>query len=581
MLLVAAGTTAARAMAAGGGGRYRTAVATIGSVDQQLSGVGTVSAVNQASVSFPVAGTVASVPVRVGSTVQAGQVLARLSPTALNQAVNQANASLAAAQQTLAADQASQTESTATESASVAVSGAESADSDGAIRLTAAVSPRPSGSGSAKPAGGSLSRSIAQVTAAQQTLISAQRQLDQDLTAAESALASCQNALSADPTSPPPPTTPPTTPPATTAPGRTGAPASTPRASTPPGSTAPARPAPGPTTAADDGRAACLAAIAAAPNQGDAAKDRQARDSAERSLDEAIRQLEQLAQQPGATGGKPAGSGSGAGSSSRTGSASTGRPGASPTAGSGRGANTGTGTGTSPGANTRSGSGSSSRGTASAGPATAAQLAADQAQVDAAQAELVVARQNLAATVLTSPVDGTVGAISLTPGRTASTSSTITVIGSGQSQVSTTVGLADIDKVKVGDPATVKVDGISQPLTGKVSLIGILNSTSGSSTTYPVTILLDRTSQQLYDGSGASTQIQTAQVAGVLTVPSSAVHSFGQFSTVTVLNNGKPQTTRVTVGASGSDRTQILTGLKAGQLVVLADLNQKLPTSSA
>lgn len=37
--------------------------------------------------------------------------------------------------------------------------------------------------------------------------------------------------------------------------------------------------------------------------------------------------------------------------------------------------------------------------------------------------------------------------------------------------------------------------------------------------------------------------------------------------------------TRVTVGAVGSERTQISSGLKAGEQVVLADLAEPLPTS--
>ena len=46
-----------------------------------------------------------------------------------------------------------------------------------------------------------------------------------------------------------------------------------------------------------------------------------------------------------------------------------------------------------------------------------------------------------------------------------------------------------------------------------------------------------------------------------------------------MLNNGKPVQTRVTVGAVGSERTQILSGLSAGQQVVLADLAEPLPTT--
>jgi multidrug efflux pump subunit AcrA (membrane-fusion protein) len=56
------------------------------------------------------------------------------------------------------------------------------------------------------------------------------------------------------------------------------------------------------------------------------------------------------------------------------------------------------------------------------------------------------------------------------------------------------------------------------------------------------------------------------------------VHAFGTLHTVEVLTNGKPVQVRVTVGAAGSDRTQIRSGLSAGQQVVLADLAMPLPT---
>jgi hypothetical protein len=58
------------------------------------------------------------------------------------------------------------------------------------------------------------------------------------------------------------------------------------------------------------------------------------------------------------------------------------------------------------------------------------------------------------------------------------------------------------------------------------------------------------------------------------------VHSLGTISTVTVLTKGKPVLTRITTGAVGTDRTEVKSGLTAGQQVVLADLSTPLPTSS-
>ncbi len=163
-----------------------------------------------------------------------------------------------------------------------------------------------------------------------------------------------------------------------------------------------------------------------------------------------------------------------------------------------------------------------------------------------------------------------------------STSETITVIGPGNYQVSTTAALSVVDKIKVGQRATVAVDGVSSPLTGKVAVIGALKSSTSSSTNpvYPVLITLDTTDLTLFNGAGASVSITVGDVDGVLTVPSSAIKTVGSQSTVQVLTNGVPTTTAVTVGAIGNDLTQILSGISAGDQVVIAEISAALPTAT-
>jgi len=84
----------------------------------------------------------------------------------------------------------------------------------------------------------------------------------------------------------------------------------------------------------------------------------------------------------------------------------------------------------------------------------------------------------------------------------------------------------------------------------------------------------------LFNGAGVSVSITVGQVDGVLTVPSSAIKTVGSQSSVQVLTNGVPTTTAVTVGAIGNDLTQILSGVTAGQQVVIADLSAALPTAT-
>ncbi len=230
-----------------------------------------------------------------------------------------------------------------------------------------------------------------------------------------------------------------------------------------------------------------------------------------------------------------------------------------------------------------SGSRSGTSGSGSSGPASANQIAADQAAVDAANAQLAAAQQNLAAATLVSPIAGTVADVTMTAGQNASANSTtahIMVVGPGEDEVMTAVNDTSVGQVKPGQPATITPDGVTKPIAGKVTSIGALGSTtSGGSASYPVTITLDPTSQPLFNGATASVAITLGTAQAPVTVPTSAVQTLGPFSIVSKMVNGKPTTTRVTLGVVGATVTQITSGLKAGDEVMLANITEPMPTS--
>ncbi len=80
---------------------YVTAKVSHQNVASTLTGVATIEPTSQASVAFPVSGTVATIGVEVNDTVSAGQVLATLDPTSLNTTLHQKELTLAQAQLTL------------------------------------------------------------------------------------------------------------------------------------------------------------------------------------------------------------------------------------------------------------------------------------------------------------------------------------------------------------------------------------------------------------------------------------------------------------------------------------------------
>ncbi len=78
-----------------------TVPVSVGNVRSAVSGTGTVVPAAQQNVSFNQAGTLAEIDVKVGDHVAAGQTLAKLDPTVLQQALDQANNNLQTAQATL------------------------------------------------------------------------------------------------------------------------------------------------------------------------------------------------------------------------------------------------------------------------------------------------------------------------------------------------------------------------------------------------------------------------------------------------------------------------------------------------
>jgi len=216
---------------------------------------------------------------------------------------------------------------------------------------------------------------------------------------------------------------------------------------------------------------------------------------------------------------------------------------------------------------------------------TSAELVADQAAADAAQANVTAAQQDLAQGTIVSPIDGTVAAVDMKVGDhvgAASSTENIVVVGPGGYEVTTTVPVTDIGNVKLADAASVVPDGSGSAIDGKVVSIGVVPTTSGSTTSYPVVIGLNGSPDGLRNGGDASVTITLNQVNNVLAVPTSAVRTAGAgaFHIVMVLSGSKTQTMPVQVGAIGPDLTEIKSGLQEGQQVVIADLNAPLPSNT-
>jgi len=151
-------------------------------------------------------------------------------------------------------------------------------------------------------------------------------------------------------------------------------------------------------------------------------------------------------------------------------------------------------------------------------------------------------------------------------------SAQIVVISAGSYLVDASVDDTQVGQVHTGQTAEATPAGAQQPVPGVVSTVGMLATSSSGVASYPVTVEIDRSPTPLFAGAAAQVTIVTAELAGVLTVPSAAVHDDGgvtTVTTVTAVHDGAQTLTPVVVGAASEGRTQIVSGLALGTAVVV------------
>jgi HlyD family secretion protein len=124
---------------------------------------------------------------------------------------------------------------------------------------------------------------------------------------------------------------------------------------------------------------------------------------------------------------------------------------------------------------------------------------------------------------------------------------------------------SEIGNVKIGQIATVTVEALEgRKLAAHVSEVATLSTSSSGVVSYDVTFQLDQMTSGLKPGMSATAEVVVKQAEGV-NVPTSAITA----GSVTVVRGGRDARRRVVTGLAGNSSTIVLSGLKAGETVLL------------
>ena len=211
-----------------------------------------------------------------------------------------------------------------------------------------------------------------------------------------------------------------------------------------------------------------------------------------------------------------------------------------------------------------------------------AKLKQAKAQVQQSQASLKQLEEQLSYTTITAPMDGVILSRDVEIGDAVSS---ILVLGSTATLVMTEgdinqvyvqgkVDEADIAHVYMGQTARIKVESFRDRLfNGKVTKIAPLGVEKDNVTTFEVRVSIDNPGGELKANMTANAEIMLDEHKGVLTVPENAVSYDAQKNAfVQIPDKNQKEGTRklaVKVGLSNGSVTEIVSGLKEGEQVVL------------
>lgn len=213
--------------------------------------------------------------------------------------------------------------------------------------------------------------------------------------------------------------------------------------------------------------------------------------------------------------------------------------------------------------------------------------------ISSAQASLSSAWYNyqLYQSTIVAPVDGTIVGLNVTKGLSLSGSQNSSggavsqIVGSikttGNPVASFTATEIDINKLQVGQKATLTLDSISgKTFEGTISAVDRVGSVTNGVTQYGVLITFSEPSEEILTNMALTAEIVLERKENVISIPVGAVIKRGEVKTVRVVQDGEITPIRVETGLETDTEIEIMSGLEEGDIVVMTPAVSRGGTSS-
>lgn len=208
-----------------------------------------------------------------------------------------------------------------------------------------------------------------------------------------------------------------------------------------------------------------------------------------------------------------------------------------------------------------------------------ANVQSQHAAVQKSQTDVNSARSTLARTVITAPIDGTVISVSTKQGQTVIASQSaptiVTLANLKRVRIKAQISEADVINLSAGLPAKFNIIGnVDQKFDATLSAIepAAEKSASSSAVYYIGYLDVDNADGRFRLDMTTQVNIIIEQAKNTLIIPAAAISQKGDKSFVRIVgSDGKASESEVRVGINNHVNAQILSGLRAGDIIVLSE----------
>jgi len=203
-----------------------------------------------------------------------------------------------------------------------------------------------------------------------------------------------------------------------------------------------------------------------------------------------------------------------------------------------------------------------------------------RAQISEVKASLESIKNQLEASLIKSPISGTVIDVNvkvgdiIQTGSATTTNITATIDDMSTMKVVVPINEIDVPRIQEGMKARVVLDALpDKPFNGKVDSISYLGKITENVVTYDATILIPNPDRIIRPEMTAEAEITTEYKENATIIPLDALIEKKGKSFVLIANQeGEPIEREVKVGIRNGDQVEIIEGIETGELVVLPSI---------